>query len=437
MKKHSTLFWVLFLNLCLLGFNTFAQDGRIADDRIWSIVNIEPVGPGQIDPNFKWDDSPKSPQHYFFESGGITVGPNFRPRPTTNSTQSELSIDVHPSNHNIVFCSANASNWPFTTFYGTGVYWTLDGGTNWTTFDQPPFGSNSGDPASVIGTDGRFYENYITNSLGMGVSVSTNNGVNWTTHSVAPNPGQVADKNHYMVDKIASSPFLNRSYCTWTDFGGANDGHAVVRYSTNFGVNWSSSINLSNTLSPGSHAQGVNVQTGPGGEVYVTFAIYDNWPTGEDAIGFAKSTDGGVTWTRNRIYGALTPNGNFNFGIRGFFANKNGIRTASFPSMAVDKSGGPNNGNIYITWPQRGVSPAGNDPDIVLIKSTNGGTTWSAPIRINDDLINNVKDQYYPWATVDQSNGRVSLVWYDSRDVPNNQAEVFMAHSVDGGNTFI
>ncbi len=155
-----------------------------------------------------------------------------------------MSVDVHPSNNNIVFGSANATDWPVTTLYGTGVYWSLNGGTNWTGYDNPPFGSNSGDPVSVIGADGRFYENYITNSLGLGVAVSTNNGTNWTTHTVAPNPGQLTDKNHYMVDKKSGSPYLNRSYCTWTDFGGTNDGDAVFRYSTNFGQTWSSSINL-------------------------------------------------------------------------------------------------------------------------------------------------------------------------------------------------
>jgi len=40
----------------------------------------------------------------------------------------------------------------------------------------------------------------------------------------------------------------------------------------------------------------VNIQTGPNGEVYVAWAIYDGWPTDESAIGFAKSTNGGTTY---------------------------------------------------------------------------------------------------------------------------------------------
>ncbi|MGB5287522.1 MAG: sialidase family protein, partial [Ignavibacteriaceae bacterium] len=328
---------------------------------------------------------------------------------------------------------ANATNNPVTQLYGTGVYWTLDGSATWTGFNQPPFGSNSGDPVSVIGTDGRFYENYITNSLGQGVAVSTNSGVNWTTHVVAPNPGSLADKNHYMVDKKIGSPYENRSYCSWLDFGGPYDGEVVLRYSTNFGQTWTASINISGTLTPlgSAFAQGTNVQTGPNGEVYVVYAIYDaNWTDGEDAMGFSKSTDGGVTWTHQRIYQSV------NFGIRGNLSSKNGIRVSSFPSMAVDRTGGSTNGNIYVCWPQRGTAPAGSDPDIVLIKSTDGGTTWTSPIRVNDDAMNNGKDQYYCWSTVDQATGQLMLIFYDSRDVPNNQADVYMARSFDGGNTF-
>ncbi|MDP2364147.1 MAG: sialidase family protein, partial [Ignavibacteria bacterium] len=199
--------------------------------------------------------------------------------------------------------------------------------------------------------------------------------------------------------------------------------------STDFGVTWGTLVNLSSSLTPGSHAQGCNVQTGPNGEVYVTFAIYDAWPGGEDAIGFAKSTDGGTTWTKARIYSAV------NFGIRGNL-KPTSIRVSSFPSMSVDRSGGVNNGNIYIVWPQINVAPAGTDPDIVVIRSTNNGTTWSTPVRVNNDALNNGKEQYYPWCAVDQNSGQLNVVWYDNRNTTNDSTGVFMARSVDGGLTF-
>jgi hypothetical protein len=413
-----------------------AQEIQPDENKIWSKVELDLKGSTTIDfSNYRYIEAEPIIRTYKINGLDLIVNPNYRVRPTSNTTQSELSIDIHPTNNNILFAGANTTNWPVTTLYGTGVYWTLNGGTTWSGTDQPSF-TNSGDPSNVIGTNGNFYIGYISSSSGQGIARSTNNGLNWTTFTVAPNPGSLADKNHLAIDKKIDSPFENRLYSTWTDFGGVNNNQAVIRYSTNLGETWSSSINLSSTLSPGSHAQGVNVQTGPNGEVYVAFAIYDNWPSGEDAIGFAKSTDGGITWTRSRIYGALTPNGNFNFGIRGNL-KPTSIRVASFPSMAVDRSGGPTNGYIYITWPQRNVSPAGNDPDIVMIRSTNGGTTWSSPIRVNDDLLNNGKDQYYPWCTVDQSNGNFYVVFYDNRETTNDSTGVYMAVSYDAGLSFV
>jgi hypothetical protein len=423
MKNLTTL---LFAILLLVGTcsTLFAQENA-PDERAWSRVQVNPIiGQRPEMPNWV----PADPIYRFYNAGmGATVGPNYRVHPGSNTTQSEMSIDVHPTNPDIAFGSVNATNWPVTTLYGTGVYWTTSGHgeTNWTGFDNPPFGTNGGDPASAIGPDGRFYEAYLTNSYAIGVATSTNYGVNWTTHIAYAVSNQ--DKEHIMVDKTASSPYVNRVYAPWSDLNSSN---AALVYSSDFGVTWSSYKNLSTGLG-GSFYQGPNVQTAANGDVYVAYAIYDaNWTDGEDGIGFSKSTDGGNTWTNMRAFD------HENFGIRGNLSSKAGIRVNSFPSMAVDRSGGPYDGYIYICWPQRNFAPAGSDPDIVLVTSTDGGATWSTGVRVNDDPLNNGKDQYFPWCTVDQSTGQLIVIFYDSRDVPNNQANVYMATSNDGGYTF-
>lgn len=435
MKINLLRVLTITLIVSLLSVTAIAQNQPDLE-KMWSKKVPDPNFNPESIPVYNYIPVPEYPRIINLDETDVVVGPNFRPWPGSNTTQSETSVDVHPLNHQIIFASANATNWPYSTIYGTGVYWSLNGANNWTGFDDPPFGRNSGDPASVIGTNGYFYENYIASGGGQGIAVSTNNGTSWSTYSVAPNPGSLADKNHMTIDKQVGSPYENRLYASWTDFGGANNNQVVVRYSTNFGQNWSASINLSSSLNAGSHNQGVHLQTGPNGEVYAAWAIYDGWPGGEDAVAFAKSTNGGVTWTSARIYGALTPNNNFNFGIRGNLSNKANIRVASFPVMAVDRTGGPTNGYIYITWPQRGVTPAGSDPDIVMIRSTDGGTTWSAPVRVNDDALNNAKDQYYPWMTVDQATGHLHFVFYDNRETTSDSSGVYMARSVDAGLTF-
>jgi hypothetical protein len=423
--KNITMFFAL---LILTGTGYLFAQGSGFDDRAWSRISTDSERPVKVEVPI-WTPAPQVPRYYNL-GDGITVYPNFRPHPTTNTTQSEMSVDIHPFNNNIVFGSANATPWPVTSIWGTGVYWSLDGSASWTGFDNPPFGTNGGDPASIIGPDGVFYEAYLVGgSYTLGVAVSTNNGTNWTTHIAYGVSNQ--DKEHIMVDKTISSPYSNRLYYTWSDLNG---GEAALVYSTNFGSTWSAYKNLSGTITPmgSAFAQGPNVQTATNGDVYVAYAIYDaNWQDGEDAIGFSKSTDGGNNWTALRVYDHV------NFGVRSGGLPPKNLRTNSFPAMAVDRSGGPNDGNIYICWSQRaGVPPAGSDPDVVLITSTDGGATWTTPMRVNDDPINNGKDQLMPWCTVDQSTGQLILVFYDSRNVVNTKAEVYMARSFDGGNSF-
>lgn len=435
---------LLSLILCGMAWAQKGEGGNTSDvrEKIWSRImtdgNINPVAP---DANFIWVPAKPEIKKYSLKGGTeATVYPNYRPLPTTNSTQSELSIDVHPLNGNIVFASSNATSWSGTsvgTLYGTGIYLTTNGGTTWQGWDDPPFGRNSGDPVSVISHTGVLWEGFIdsgTNDGGQGVAVSTNNGVTWSRYVSGPAPAGLSDlldKNHMMVDKSPTSPFAGRAYNTWTAFvsGSPNNNKIELTWSSDNGATWSPRTNISAAVASGSHDQGVNVQTGPNGEVYVAWAIYDAWPGGEDAIGFAKSTDGGVTFTpAYRVYSAV------NFGIRGNL-KPTSIRVASFPSMAVDRSGGPGNGNIYITFPARGVAPAGSDPDILMIKSTDGGATFGAPVRVNNDALNNGKEQYFPWCTVDQSTGAVYTVFYDNRNTTSDSTGVFMTRSTDFGVT--
>jgi len=426
-----------FLLLSVFGFSTFAQENTLP--KIWSKILIDKNYDAQPLGDYIFTPAPQQITKVRLKKTEAIVYPNFRPLPTSNTTQSEMSVDIHPLNANIVFGSANTTTWPFSTLYGTGGYITVNGGSNWTGFDNPPYGANSGDPASVIGTNGYFYEGFIdggSNDGGQGVARSTDNGATWTRYVVGAAPSGISDlldKNHMTVDKKVGSPYENRVYASWTAFvtGSANDANLEFKYSTNFGQTWSTARNISAGVNAGSHDQGVNLSTGPNGEVYAAWAIYDNWGAGiygEDAIGFAKSEDGGQTWAApQRIYSAA------NFGIRGNLTNKASIRVASFPSMAVDRSGGSYNGYIYISWAQKGVAPAGNDPDIVMIRSSDGGATWSTPVRVNDDPLNNGKDQYYNWVTVDQSSGHVFSVFYDSRNTANDSAQVYLARSVNGG----
>jgi hypothetical protein len=103
------------------------------------------------------------------------------------------------------------------------------------------------------------------------------------------------------------------------------------------------------------------------------------------------------------------------------------------PVTCCDLSEGPNHGNIYINWADQrnGI----DDTDIWLVKSTDGGETWSESKRINDDPPG--KHQFFTWMTIDQTNGFLYFIFYDRRNYIDNLTDVYMAVSRDGGETFI
>ncbi|MCB0823047.1 MAG: PKD domain-containing protein [Bacteroidales bacterium] len=352
----------------------------------------------------------------------------------TNITESENSIFVDPNDNQYVLNSNNSTSWSggsVGSLYGANYFQSADGGTTWGGSASGAGGDNSGDPTTAIGLNGRQYVNYIDDPGGQGIAYS-DNGTSWFTSTVAPNPGSLADKNHMWIDNSPSSAYEGNLYVAWTAFGGTNDSEIVISRSTDDGVTWSSPINLSSAVAAGSHNQGVNVQTGPNGEVYVTWTIYDSWPSDETAIGFAKSTNGGVSYTTGtRIISNIK-------GIRTTETSKN-HRVNSFPSMAVDISGGANDGSIYIVWSNIGVpgTNTGTNISVYMIRSVNGGTSWSTPIRVNQGPNVAGKESYFPWITCDPETGNLGVIFYDDRNTTSTSCETWVAYSVDGGSNWL
>ncbi len=351
-----------------------------------------------------------------------------------STTQSENSVFVNPIDNQISLNSNNSQTGA--SFSGTSALFTFDGGLTWTGGSASAGGSNSGDPAVAIDLNGTSYIGHIANGGGQGVAISNNNGATWSTSVIASGATGFLDKNHLWVDNGTSSPFQGNLYSAWTNFGGANYGEIEVSRSTDNGVTWSAPVTVSAAIGAGSHNQGVNIQTGPNGDVYAVWAIYDSWPSRENAIGFARSTDGGAT------FGAAVRIHNNIQGVRwqpGFpIANPHGknMRSNSFPGMATDISTGANSGTIYVVWSNVGVPGVntGTDVSIYMMSSTDNGVTWSTPSKVNQDPIGNV--QYFPWIASDPVNGNLSVIFYDDRNVAATDAEAWVANSTDGGTSW-
>src|SRR6185436_18788071 len=166
--------------------------------------------------------------------------------------------------------------------------------------------------------------------------------------------------------------------------------------------------------------QGSMPAAAPNGDVYIAYA--DRHFNSGGGISIVKSTDGGSTFSAPKSAAALISVGAATGG--------NDVRTNSFPSITIDK-----NGTVHVVY-NATVNPNGSDrSDIFYTRSTNGGTTFSAPVKLNDD--GTPTTQLFP-SIAAAADGTLGVKWWDRRNDPLNDGltDVYMTISRDGGASF-
>jgi hypothetical protein len=207
--------------------------------------------------------------------------------------------------------------------------------------------------------------------------------------------------------------------------GGTGDRRAVVSSSDDGGKTWSPPVFASG---PDEKVQEVaRPVVGPDGAVYIVWRNRDDpsFLTQPRPIVVAKSTDGGATFTRTPI-GDVGPAPATAPAPTGF---------PGYPRIAVD----PRSGALYVVY----LGFNFGDLDTVIQHSTDGGATWSPPLRVNDDPKGNGVRQLAARVSV-APNGRVDVTWLDTRasypsaiiPKPGGLGDVYYASSSDGGVTF-
>jgi hypothetical protein len=359
-----------------------------------------------------------------FDFSVISQFQNFRIYPSS-SAQIEPYIVRHPLNEQILFASAYTI---FLNFRSEGIYISTDGGTTWRGTDTcngaPINGGHGGDPGPIIDKDGIFILTHQGGIVqGMFSNYSTNNGLTWSNNYPILTGDQ--DKGFPATDDVTSSAYYGRTYLVWTRFSAPFP--IVVSYTTNSGQSWSSVVQINSSYGS-NRSFGPSIAIGIAGKAYVVWASsIPNSPFTEDCIGFAKSTDGGISWNVNEC--AIDCNG-----IRTTSLSPWNIRANSFPVIDIDKTGGTRNGWIYVVTTNKNLPPAGTDPDIIFHRSTDEGLSWSPGIRVNQDQLNNGRNQFFPAIRVDE-NGGINVIYFDSRNSVDS-VDIYLSRSTDGGNSW-
>jgi hypothetical protein len=337
-----------------------------------------------------------------------------------NNFPNEPSIAINPKNTNELVAGANIDNY----------YYSVDGGLTW---DENVLTSTYGvwgDPVIACDTAGNFYFFHLSNPptgnwIDRIVCQRTSSpGTAWNNGSYTGlNGNKAQDKQWVVIDRNT-----NVIYMTWTEFDeyGSVDPSDSTRIlfskSIDQGQSWTSPLKINeisgDCIDSDNTVEGAVPAIGPNGEVYVSWA-------GPAGIVFDRSADGGQTWLSQDIFVTNVPGG-WDFAIPGIY------RANGLPVTSCDLSGGPNHGTIYINWSDQRNGTS--DTDIWLVKSTDGGNTWSMPIRVNDDLTS--AHQFFTWMTIDQATGYLWFVFYDRRNYLDESTDVYVAVSKDGGATF-
>jgi hypothetical protein len=329
----------------------------------------------------------------------------------------EPSITVNPTNPDNIVIGWRQFDSVHSNFRQGGWGHSEDGGQTWTFPGVLEEGVFRSDPSLAATSDGVIAYQSLEEDLDADVFRSLNGGVSWLSF-VREFGG---DKNWMAID-ASGGMGDGHYYGTWQKFAGCCGDRTFTR-SINGGDSFESPTAVSLRPLFGT------MTVGPDGALYIS-GIDGTVTQDFDHFVIARSDNAqnpAVTPTftalRVDVGGSM---------LLGGTPNPDGLLGQA--NVAVDRSNGPTRGNVYLL---ASVVPPGSDPmDVHLARSTDRGATWSAPVRVNDDPVDDGAWQWFGAHSV-APNGRVDVIWNDTRTSGQGSiSELWYAWSDDAGETW-
>ncbi len=362
------------------------------------------------------------------------VGPNRRISGAQATPRSESDIRIDISRSSRIIAAANN--------IGSGLraqFSSLDGGVTWQQTTLPLVGNDDlhSDPTVGWTSDGTAWaitlgieSGFFGPTLRARAYRSPDGGATWNFDAVASGSQAAVDKELMWVDRGAASPFANRIYVMWH-----NGQPAFVNRRTGPTGAWQTPVQVSGSETTGT-AIGGDVTTNSVGEVFAF------WPdTASRRLRVAKSTNGGASF--QAPVAIATTFAGFDVGVPAFAAR----RALIYLSGAAYRDAADN--FVYAVWTDLtgapGCTSSANEPGgsaastcktrIWFARSTDGGTTWQQPTMLNNRASRN--DQFNPRLAVDDTDGTLMVVYYDTVDDPGRlKTNLWYQSSADNGTTW-
>ncbi|MDE3246308.1 MAG: proprotein convertase P-domain-containing protein, partial [Acidobacteriota bacterium] len=331
-----------------------------------------------------------------------------------HDTQSETALVLGAGGVVVSAFNDSGSYGPNPQF--TGWSNSTTSGASWTDRGALPLTAegDAGDPvlarSNSTGTILLSTLGFNTGSL-VPVYRSTDNGATFgpvAADGAAGGGGGFHDKEWIVCDNAMGGGRVpgGNFYCFWRDFG--DPGGMTFTRSTDDGLTWTDRQVLYSDPIYG-------FGQGAWPVVSANHSVYAFWLAPDPTISFyqiqfRKSTDKGLTFGPTMSAANLRTTGsNGNLGLSG------GFRSNAFPQVVAH----PVDANqLYMVWNDKGITPSTDKANIYFSQTTDGGTTWSAPIQVNTDA--GTHDQFFPTIAITPDGTGLFVSWYDRRNDPAN-----------------
>jgi hypothetical protein len=301
---------------------------------------------------------------------------------------------------------------------------------------MPPSWTNVTDPNAAFDTKGRVYQTTLPFNAFWGgstlhpdgaidVSYSDDMGQHWvkgnggqdleqSPNSSAKQAGHVEDKEWIAVNDVAGSPNQDHVYAMWSVFESSTT-KIRIAVSRDRGQTFSQAVTITAPSQTGPSNTYIYPSVDAAGTLYIAFASFpQNGKTSTATLYVSHSSDDGQTFapfvpaaTAGVLPAVSLPNTTFRDGI-----TENFTASPTYP------------GHLYLTYEDWN----GTKMNVKFTQSTDGGSTWSAPVTVNDnvDAPGVPTDQFQPSVAAGPG-GAVAVAFYDRRLACPSDASILPA----------
>ncbi len=360
----------------------------------------------------------------------------------------EPFVAVDPADPDTIVVAWQQDRWTTGAARGlvTGV--SHDGGRTWQrtapTFSTCSGGTKAGgtafgrasDPWVAFSPSGVAFQTGLVTlgdrpSSAILVSLSTHAGDTWS----APRQLIGREKGQGFNDKesVTADPFdARRVFAIWDRTGEPREpGEILLASSLDGGATWGRARVVAAFEGAPIGNQIVALPDGALVDVFdhVFPSSGDDSAEGPSVETVVRSTDGGRSWSKPIEIARAE-----GFEVRYPGGDSIGIRSGwALPDVAVD----PRTGRLFVTWTD-GRFGGGRHTDIALATSSDGGRTWSDPVRANLTPEASAASAFTPSVHVTDG-GTIGLSYFDFRNDEGSgplATDYFLARSTDGGATW-